>query len=253
MKISALAGFGCQCALLSALAAPGLALASGDPGNVRVTLNNGNLVIRGDEGDNNIIVTESGIAGRAGTRVNGKFRAFIPDGVTKDVRISLLDGDDTVRIELPGTNFAIPRDLQIETGLGDDYVELLQVRVPNDTRIYTGDGNDIVFVDGVTRFSQFYPSNFGGKFLLRTGGDEDLFEFHNTTFRRAVDVVLGGAIDGACSTQDSIFLRPDLVSFDGSGPTHFPGDGFVSPGFGFAALLGFEAYPDDCSYLGGRF
>jgi hypothetical protein len=87
-----------------------------------------------------------------------------------------------------------------------------------------------------------------------TGGSgNDLLEFHNTIFRGEVDVRLGAGLDGACSTQNSEFLAPHLASFDGGGPGGFPGDGFVSPSIEFTALVNFEFFPDDCSYLGGRF
>jgi hypothetical protein len=51
-------------------------------GNVQVSVSGGNLLIRGDEQDNNIIVTETNIAGRAGTTINGQRSIFVPDGVT---------------------------------------------------------------------------------------------------------------------------------------------------------------------------
>ena len=235
--------------ILTVLLLPTAALAAG---NVLVSVQNGHLLIQGDNGDNNIILIESGVAGRAGTTVNGERRTFIPDGVTKDVRIDMKGGDDFVRVELPGTNFAISHNLVIRTGEGDDNIELLQVRVPNETRISTEEGNDIVFVDGVTRFTQFFRSDFIGKFVLRTGTGDDLFEFHNATFHGEVDAMLGGGIDGACTTQDSEFLSPHLARFDGGGPSGFPGDGFVSPTLEFT-LVGFEFFPDDCSFLGGRF
>ena len=223
------------------------------PGNVQVTVENGDLVIRGDNGDNNIILIESGVAGRAGTTVNGERRTFIPDGVTDDVRIEMKGGDDFVRIELPGTNFAIPHDLVINLGYGDDTLELLQTLAPHGTRIFAGYGNDVVFIDGVRRFSQYFPSDFGGKFAITGGSGNDLLEFHNTIFRREVDVRLGIGNDGACSTQNAEFLAPHLASFDGGGPSGFLGDGFVSPSLEFTTLVNFEFFPDDCSFLGGRF
>ena len=253
MKYTSLGKIGVLILLGSIAGLPPSALAQNAPGNVTATVIDGDLIIRGDAGDNNIILMESGIAGRAGTKVNGDRRIFIPDGVTDDVRIEMVGGDDFVRIELPGTNFSIPDNLVITMGLGNDYLELLQVRAPNATRIDTGDGNDIVFVDGVQSFSDFVRPDFGGKFVLRTGPGEDLFEFHNATFRGEVDVRLGGGIDGACSTEDSEFLMPHLANFDGGGPSGFPGDGFVAHIISIPNPTGFEFFPDDCSFLGGRF
>jgi hypothetical protein len=222
-------------------------------GDVQVRLENGNLIIRGDDQDNNIIITESGVSGRAGTTVNGERHIFIPEGVTNDLEISMRGGDDFVRVELPGTNFAIPHDLELNMGPGNDIIELLQVRAPNETRIDTGNGNDIVFIDGVLGVNEFIRSEFTGKFALKTGNGEDLFEFHHTTFRSEVDVKLGSGIDGSCNTEDSEFQMPNLASFNGGAPNGFPGDGFVAPSTQFTNITGFENFPDDCSFLGGRF
>jgi len=223
-------------------------------GNVQVSVENGNLVIRGDNQDNNIIITESGVSGRAGTTINGDDdHVFIPDGVTNDIDIIMKGGDDFVRVELPGSNFAIPHDLEISMGSGNDILELLQVRAPNETRIDTGNGHDIIFIDGVFRVGEFITSDFTGKFKVKTGSGEDLFEFHNVIFRGEVDVKLGSGIDGVCSTPGSEFLMPEQVIFHGGPPGGVPGDGFVVPTIQFANVTGFEDFPDDCSFLGGRF
>ena len=222
-------------------------------GDVQVSVKNGNLIIRGDEHDNNIILTENGIAGRAGTTINGERHIFIPEGVTNDIDISMKGGDDFVRVELPGTNFAISHDLEINMGSGDDIIELLQVKVPEETRIETGNGNDIIFIDGVLGVNEFIMSDFTGKFKLETGSGEDLFEFHHTIFQGEVDVRLGSGIDSACNTEDSEIQRPDQASFNGGAPSGFPGDGFVAPSIELTNITGFENFPDDCSFLGGRF
>jgi len=222
-------------------------------GDVQVRVENGNLVLRGDGQDNNIIITESGVSGRAGTTVNGERHLFIPEGVTNDIIINLKGGNDFVRVELPGTNFAIPHDLALNMGSGNDMIELLQVRAPNETRINTGTGNDIVFIDGVLGVNEYIRSEFTGKFELVAGTGEDLLEFHHAIFRSQVDVRLGSGIDGACSTEDSDFQMPDQASFNGGAPSGFPGDGFVAPSIQFTNITGFENFPDDCSFLGGRF
>ena len=221
-------------------------------GNVQVSVVSGNLIIRGDDRDNNIIITESLIAGRAGTTINGERRIFVPDGVTADVDIKMRGGNDFVRVELPGTNFAVPQDLEISMGNGTDIIELLQVKVPAETRLDTGSGDDIIFIDGVFDSSDFVRSEFTGKFKVETGSGEDLLEFHHAIFHGEVDVKLGSGIDGACSTQDSEFLMPDQANFDGGSPSGFPGDGFVAPTIGLN-ITGIEFFPDDCTFLGGRF
>ena len=222
-------------------------------GNVQMTVENGNLVLRGDDQANNIIITENSVHGRAGTKVNGQRHLFIPDGVTNDVIIILRGGNDFVRVELPGTNFALPHDLVLNMGSGNDNIELLQVKAPNETRINTGIGNDIVFIDGVLGVNEYIRSEFTGKFQLVGGSGEDLLEFHHAIFRGQVDVRLGGGIDGACSTQDSEFQLPDQASFNGGFPAVSPGDGFVAPSIELTNITGFESFPDDCSFLGGRY
>ncbi len=222
-------------------------------GDVQVSVQNGNLIIRGDDQDNNIILTENSVSGRADTTVNGERHIFIPEGVTKDVDIKMKGGNDFVRIELPGTNFAVPVNLKVGMGPGDDILELLQVKVPDETQIDTGSGNDIIFIDGVLGVNEYINPDFMGKFKLEAGSGEDLFEFHHAIFRGEVDVRLGSGIDGACSTEDSEFQMPDQARFDGGEPNGFPGDGFVAPSLEFTNITGFENFPDDCSFLGGRF
>ncbi len=222
-------------------------------GNVQVSVENGNLIIRGDNHDNNIILTENGITGRAGTTINGERHIFVPEGVTGNIDLNMRGGNDFLRVELPGTNFAVPHDLEINMGSGADIIELLQVKVPEETRIDMGSGNDIIFIDSVFNPNEFIRSEFTGKFKVETGSGEDLLEFHHAIFRDEVDVNLGGGIDGACSTEDSEFQMPDQASFNGGQPSSSPGDGFVAPSMEFTNITGFENFPDDCSFLGGRF
>lgn len=231
--------------VLSPLAAPG--------GNVQVRVENGNLIIQGDNRDNNIIVTEGNIAGRANTTINGQRNIFPPEGVTGDIVINMKGGNDFVRIELPGSNFAVQHDLEINMGPGNDILELLQVRVPEETRIDTAAGHDIIFIDGVLGVNDYIRSEFIGRFQVETGSGEDLLEFHHTIFSAEVDVKLGSGVDGACSTLDSEFLMPDQATFNGGPPSGFPGDGFVAPSTEFTNIINFENFPDDCSHIGGRF
>ncbi len=63
---------------------------------------------------------------------------------------------------------------------------------------------------------------------------------------------MGSGIDGVCNTEDSEFQRPEEARFDGGPPSEFPGDGFVAPIIYFTKIIGFENFPDDCAYLGGR-
>ena len=83
-------------------------------------------------------------------------------------------GDDFVRVDAgPGTT--VFRDLKIETGMGDDTIEILGVRITHETQIDTGDGNDILLIDGVRTPFGFSRSDFTSKFALDSGSGRDLF------------------------------------------------------------------------------
>jgi hypothetical protein len=225
-------------------------------GDVQVTVTDGNLSIAGDGRDNNIIVIQEfssvRVAGRAGTTVNRE-RLFDAEGVT-DIDIEMRGGGDFVRVEVvPGFNMAIPGDLEVDMGKQDDMIEFLGVAVAGETRIDTGDGNDVIFIDGVFSPSEeFIRSDFAGRFTAETGKDEDLVEINHTVFRGEVEVAVGSGIDGVCS-QASEYQSLDQTSFDGGEPSEFPGDGFFELIDELAgAVVNFEDFPDDCSFLGGR-
>ena len=222
-------------------------------GNVQVSVVNGDLIIQGDNRDNNIIVTEGNITGRANTTINGQRNISPPEGVTGDIVINMKNGNDFVRVELPGTNFAVQHNLEIHMGRGNDILELLQVKVPEETRIDTAGGHDTIFIDGVFSFGEYHRPEFTGKFTTDTGDGEDLLEFHNAIFSGEVDVRLGSGTDAACSTEDSEFQLPAQAVFNGGPPSGFPGDGFVAPSTEFTNIINFENFPDDCSHIGGRF
>src|SRR5437762_1801657 len=145
-------------------------------GNVEVREQGEVLIITGDDSDNNIIIQEGGlVTGRADTTVTGSVQ-----GEIHDVVIRMRGGDDFVRVDAgPGTT--VFRDLKIETGMGDDAIEILGVRITHETQIDTGDGKDILLIDGVRTPFGFSRSDFTSKFALGSGSD--LFEFHNAIFR----------------------------------------------------------------------
>jgi hypothetical protein len=245
--------------LLPCLVALGLASLSSShgAGNVQASLQNGNLLIIGDENDNNIMIIREccqtiAITGRAQTTINGRTGRFDVEGVTQGIDIRMKGGRDFVRFELVPGFGGLPQDLNIDTGDGDDMVELIGLRVKGDTRIDTGDGDDIIFIDGVLNPNGFSKSDFVGRFALLAGSGNDLLEFHHAIFRGEVDVRMGAGIDGVCNTEDSEFVMAELARFDGGPPSGLFGDGFVAPTLEFTHIRDFEDFPDDCSYLGGR-
>ncbi len=226
-------------------------------GNVELTLENGNLIVTGDDQENNIIVIRGCcdkviVTGRAETTVNDSGSRFDVEGVTRDIIINMKRGADFLRVEMVSGSAALARNLRIQMGTGDDTIELLGVAVQNVTRIDTGNGNDIIFIDGVLNPNEYVRPDFRGGFRLETGSGDDLLEFHHALFRGAVNVSMGSGNDGVCNTEDSEFYRPSDAVFDGGPPTQLPGDGFVAPIIYFKNIVNFENFPDDCAYLGGR-
>lgn len=224
-------------------------------GNVQASVADGSLFILGDSHDNNIILirefTFIRVAGRGDTTVN-RGRLFDAEGVTNIV-VEMRGGDDFLRVEVAsGPDLAFP-DLRIDMGRQDDMIELLGVRLAGETQIATGDGSDIVFIDGVfSAIEEFISSDFEHKFAVDTGRDRDLVEINHAIFRSEVDVRLGSGIDAVC-THASEYQSLDNTSFDGGEPDDFPGDGFFELVIQLeGAVIDFEEFPDDCSFLGGR-
>ena len=233
------------------------AISAHGAGNVEVTLQNGDAILTGDDGDNNIIVTQECcekvvVTGRAETTINGNTGRVDIEDVTGDIVIEMHGGNDFVRVEVVSGVGEIMNDLKIHSGRGDDTVELLGVTVQDDTAIETGDGNDVIFIDGVREPNGYQHPDFGGRFSVEAGSGQDLLEFHHAIFRGEVDVTMGNGIDGVCNTEDSDFLQPNQANFDGGQPNGFPGDGFVAPIIQLPHIINFEEFPDDCSFLGGR-
>src|SRR5687768_11420289 len=116
-------------------------------GSVTAAVVDGSLVLRGDKGDNALIIevepaeVSAAAPGAAvsvfvraadeTTTINGE--GLVVMEVTKDLRVSLGGGNDSLRIEAVD----LPRDLRIDSGAGDDTVTLDETGVARGLRLLT--------------------------------------------------------------------------------------------------------------------
>jgi hypothetical protein len=202
-------------------------------GNVTAVVTNGDLVIRGDAASNALSVVEGDTVGTIAvggfdgtTTVNGSLNAVMVSGVTGDVQIMLRGGDD--QLALVDLAFVpIPGSLRIDTGPGDDAIDVDDSSVGEDVEANTGsgndsfrisgardllvntaDGNDFVWLDGATVegratvrsgggddevLVQF--STIGGETTVETRGGTDSLNILDSTFESSTTRHGGGGID----------------------------------------------------------
>ena len=115
-------------------------------GDVAARVVNGDLVVSGDNQDNELYFYQSGpdsfvLFGENGTRINGLSGApFI--GVRDDIRINLRNGDNKIAFQ----GLDLPDDILVRTGNGTDKLIFEGLTVRSDLRVRTGRSNDSVFV-----------------------------------------------------------------------------------------------------------
>jgi hypothetical protein len=140
-------------------------------GDVFATVSAGVLTIKGDNlsngititagpNPNEVVVTGINVAG-SGTAVNGLVNTPVTlVNVTKDIKISMHRGNDTVNVN----NLTVNGDLEIKTGGGIDTVTVDTSTICGDLEIETGGSADHVFV---------INSTVAGEAEFRTGKDCD--------------------------------------------------------------------------------
>ena len=122
-------------------------------GQVSVKVNGfGNLIVTGDGANNCIEVAllatgQGTVSGCDSTLVNGG--SSVPySGVKYDFKFNMQGGNDTVIIADDDGDTVLD-DLEINTGTGNDTVEVHHFAVLGEMHINTGSGNDLVIIDGV--------------------------------------------------------------------------------------------------------
>jgi hypothetical protein len=157
-------------------------------GSVLASVVNGDVHIRGDAEANAIFMDQSGLAsgqvrvtGTDGTAINGQGAPVVLDGVTRDTRIRMEDGADSVTM----SNLSLPGHVAVVA----ETVVLQSVEVQRNTRIVSKSGPASVTVD---------DSNFHGLVGIYTGKGADVIQIESsgdptgepTRFDRNLSVLL---------------------------------------------------------------
>ena len=168
-------------------------------GNVTAAVVGGELRIRGDNADNQILIQDDAvnfIVTGVGTMINsGPGPALIPRAsVTGDIDIEMRRGADSVDIAL---NEAPAHNVEVDTAQGNDFVFVHNGSI-NKLEIETGDDNDGVRIASVSIL---------GKTEVETGKGNDDVQADNVTFTGDVEVETG---DG----DDNVLFRSGETSGD---------------------------------------
>jgi hypothetical protein len=201
--------------LLALLAVPARALASG---NVQAVVTDGLLEVTGDEGANVFRIAAAGPATAVvtvfeGTTVNDGLTPVTLSGVSS-LRLDTGAGDDRVellQLDLPGT-------LTAKLGRGVDDVILQDVRVQGKTQIKGGRDRNVVSVRGFSRFR--------GPLVVDLGKGADEVTLTNATISAGLRLDTGGDGDTVslqlCALEQggALLVRTgkgqDLVTVGGS-------------------------------------
>jgi hypothetical protein len=147
-------------------------------GNVTVNVVGGSLIITGDDLDNRFIITQfqrppgEFLVGAQGvdTTFNGQPN-FVANGVTKDIRISTLGGNDSVSL----VDAQVPGSLLFDGGAGDDdlvgrLVSRQATEIGKHLTVTNGDGQDK---------TQFESCTIRGNATVTNGAGGSTTEFKN--------------------------------------------------------------------------
>jgi hypothetical protein len=203
-------------------------------GNVAAVVSGGNLVVTGDNADNQIYIAryhENGAAvantylvgGFDGTTtVNGSSSPAIVRGVRSDMKISLKAGSDTTVLlgDTPSDMFTAPRNVVVSNDNGNDLLFAYCARA-NSLQYTGGNGNDRVTIINSTLGSLAFKAGNGenalgitgtsikGDAVVQTGTAKDMVGLYSLS--------VGGKLQIATSSGNdfvSLGLTPDMLGLD---------------------------------------
>jgi hypothetical protein len=185
-------------------------------GNVTVVLDPATftLVVHGDNKSNDIVIPPFGdisytIVGRNGTTVNGAAFADLYTGdavpnfaidmgngedvvelgenppgrryIVNDLVIRTGNGSDTVKVDA-----TVDGNLDIDTGNGDDHVELIGAWVFGNLKINTGNGDDSITLD----YGDFGENRVGGNSSMDGGRGQDVLTGIGTLYTDGTQTIV---------------------------------------------------------------
>lgn len=194
-------------------------------GNITAAVQNGVLTVTGDDAANDVEIAGNlsnrvTIAGFNLTKVNGVAPVNGKSVVTftgiTDVVVVAKDGND--RIVIKGNPDPVRfRDITIDSGAGDDVVEIRNVFATDDINVTTQNGKDRVTLAQVNVGGAGVDSNQNDVNIntARTGGsvpDNDTVQLDDVSVKRDVSIQTGADAD-VVQIFDPRALVPNLAQF----------------------------------------
>ena len=230
-------------------------------GMVAAKISNGMLTITGDADANSITITDEGLAvgqilitGNDGTIVNGDTSVTL-DGFTKDMKISMGVGNDSVNV----SDTAAPRGLFADLGADDDVFRLTG-GVGANLFIKGGEGADSVYLDvefgkdvnldggnGDNYLSM--SADVDGKVTVKNGMGEDDYDINVLVTGGAVSINSG---KGGSHMNFYGLLGPSLKITNGDGTDElFFGEAVVSGNVAISNGAGNSTLTMGPTHIGG--
>jgi hypothetical protein len=189
-------------------------------GNVLAAVVAGDLVITGTNGPNGVRVAEVGVntfkvtgLGAGGpTTINGAASATL-GGVTDDININLLLGNDVLQVD----RIAILGDLHVDTNGGADHAKITRAAIRGNLLVETKGGNDTVWIENTTVGG--LPGVVGGAANIETGEGADQVTILRLTTAGGAHVNTGIGND-TLSVRDSAFANLNIATGDGADTAH---------------------------------
>ncbi len=178
-------------------------------GDVAVSVDNGRLVVRGDEQANQVVVDQAGLepgrlritSGADATTINGSAEPIILDGITGDVLVRLGRGDDSIQL----ADLILDGNVSIAGGRGADTISLSDLDVAGDLRMAGG-------TRGAGSIS-LLDTSVGGDLVIRTLGRDDTVEIEHAEVGGSTRIETGRGDDRVTMEADDV--RDTRSVFDG--------------------------------------